>query len=213
MEKPPEQVQQQLAAAIDEEKAAALRKRYLLRCCSCAGASLFFVAILAVTLAFTVFRVRGPVFRLNGSTAKLDLINGTHLPRPGSNATIRADVSVKNRNFASFRHGSSTSPVYYRGAAIGEARAPAGNMPARRTARMNVTVEIVMDRVLAQPDFGSDVKAGRATMSWRARVGGRMKFLFIKKHVTMKMNCTATVDVTKMEVAEYNCKPKMKLFS
>ncbi|XP_047975049.1 uncharacterized protein LOC125217575 [Salvia hispanica] len=196
MEKPPEQ-------QLDEEKAPSLRRRQLLRCCTCAAASLFFVAILALALAFTVFRVRGPVFVLNGSTAKLDLIPGTRLPRPGSNATIRADVSVRNRNYASFRYGSSASAVYYRGAAIGEARAPPGYMAARRTARMNVTVAIVMERVLAQPGFGEDVEAGRAAMSWRARIGGRMKFWFVKKHVTMKMNCTATVDVVKMVVAEY----------
>ncbi|XP_057805752.1 late embryogenesis abundant protein At1g64065-like [Salvia miltiorrhiza] len=217
MEKPPEQVQQQLAAAavdIDEEKAkAALRKRYLLRCCSCAGASLFFLCIFTVALAFTVFRARAPEFRLNGSTVKLDLINGTGLPRPGSNATILADVSVKNRNFASFRHRSSAAPIYYRGAAIGEARAPPGNLPARRTERMNVTVDVIMDRVVALPGFGSDVESGSVTMSWCARVGGKAKFLIVKKHVTMKMNCTVTVDVAKMAILEYKCKQKIKLFN
>lgn len=225
MEKSSEQVEQQsttaaeLPTTIDEEKTAAaatagaLRKRYFLRCCSCAGAFLFFVAIFVIALLFTVFKVRGPAITLNSSAVKLHLISGTDLPKPGSNATIHADVSVKNRNFVSFRHPVSASTVYYRGAAIGEARAPAGNMPARRTTRMNVTVDIIMDRVVEQPDFGSDFDSGLVSMSWYTRLRGRAKFLFIKKHTTMKMNCTASVNVTTMALAHYRCKPKFKLFS
>lgn len=220
MEKSSEQVQQQSTAAneppttIDEEtsiaaaSAGALRKRYFLRCCSCAGAFLFFVAIFVVALIFTVFKVRGPAISLNSSAVKVHLINGTDLPEPGSNATIHADVSVKNRNFVSFRHPASASTVYYRDAAIGEARAPAGYMPARRTKRMNVTVDIIMDRVAEQPDFAPDFESGLVSMSWYTRLRGRAKFLFIKKRTTMKMNCTASVNVTTMTLAHYRCKPK-----
>lgn len=215
MEKLSEQAEHPSSAAIiDEEKAVVsrlLRKRYWLRCCSCAGGVLFFLAILTVTLLFTVLRPRDPVIWLNGSTVKLKLISGTSLPQPGSNATINGDVSMKNRNFVSFRHQSTTSPIFYRGVVIGDALAPAGNLPARRTRRMNVTVNIIMDRVMEQPDFGSDVESGYAVMSWYARVRGRAKFLFVKKHVTLKMNCTATVNITGLELAQYKCKPKFKL--
>ncbi|KAH6813199.1 hypothetical protein C2S51_022217 [Perilla frutescens var. frutescens] len=221
MEKSWEQAPQSAAASdrlpsiIDEEKTAAagaLRKRNFLRCCSCAGALLFFVVILAGTLIFTVFRVRGPALSLNSFTlVKLEVINGTNLPRRGSNATLNADVSMKNRNFVSFRHPITTSTIYYHGVAIGEVRAPAGNMPARRTTRMNVTADIIMDRVVAQPAFGSDMKSGSVQMSWYTRVGGRAKFFFIKKHVTFKMNCTATVNVTAKALQKYKCKPTFKL--
>lgn len=214
MERSSEQAQPQSTAAIDEEKSGgALRKRYFLRCCSCAGAFLFFVAILALALIFTVFRVRGPGIRLNGSAVKLRLINGTDLPEPGTNATIHADVSVKNRNFVSFRHPDSTSTIYYRGAVIGEAMLPAGYMPARRTKRTNVTVVIAMDRVVERAEFGSDMASGSMSMRWYTRLGGRAKFLFIRKHMTMKMNCTATVNVTTMALASYRCNPKFKLFN
>lgn len=220
MEKSSEQAEHPSAATnlptiFDEEKAAAsrlLRKRYWLRCCSCAGGVIFFLAILIIILLFTVFRPRDPVIWLNGSTVKLKLISGTSLPQPGSNATINGDVSMKNRNFVSFKQPSTTAPIYYRGVVIGDARSPAGNFPARRTKRMNVTVKIIMDRVLEHPDFGSDVESGHAVMSWCARVGGRAKFLFVKKHVTFKMNCTATVNITGMALSQFKCKPKFKLF-
>ncbi|XP_057809165.1 late embryogenesis abundant protein At1g64065-like [Salvia miltiorrhiza] len=218
MDKPPEQIQQQIAAAaaaaVLEERdraKAAIRRRRRLRCCSCVGASFLVGAIFSLTLAFTVFKVRGPVIIINRCTSKLDLINGTSRPRPGSNATIRCDVSMKNRNFASFRHGSSTSLVYYRGSLIAESHAPPGNMRARRTARMNVTAYVMLGRVAALPGFGSDVNSGSVRVSWYSRMGGRVKFLILKKHVTVKMKCTGSVDFKKFALTDYHCKQKFKL--
>ncbi|XP_057805751.1 late embryogenesis abundant protein At1g64065-like [Salvia miltiorrhiza] len=187
------------------------RRQQLLRCCGCCGAVVLLQAVVIVILIFTVFKVKDPVIRLNGVTVdRLDLINGTATPRPGSNMSLTADVSVKNPNFASFRYPETTSALFYRGAAIGEARGPAGRARARRTARMNVTVEVIADRVLAQPDLGSDINSGLLTLGSYTEVGGKVKILMVKKHVRVTMNCSLTVNVTSQAIQGQKCKRKVK---
>ncbi|KAK6142776.1 hypothetical protein DH2020_023124 [Rehmannia glutinosa] len=169
-------------------------------------------ATVVVILIFTVFKVKDPVIRMNDVTVeRLDLISGTTTPRPGSNMTLNADVSVKNPNYASFRYQNTTTTLYYRGAVIGEARGPPGRAKARRTMRMNVTVDVITDRVLNQPDLGSDINSGLITMSSYTVVGGRVKIFVVKKHVTVRMNCSMTVNITSRAIQQQKCKRKVKL--
>lgn len=82
------------------------RKRCIKCCIGITASSLLIIAIVMVILIFTVFKIKDPVIKLNGVTVdKLELMNGTSIPRPGSNITLTADVSVKNPNYASFRYG------------------------------------------------------------------------------------------------------------
>lgn len=125
--------------------------------------------------------------------------------------SLTADVSVRNPNFASFRYQNTTTTIFYRGAVIGEARGPPGKARARRTMRMNVTVDVIMDRVLSQPGLGSDFSSGLLTMSSYTEVGGRVKIIVVKKHVMVKMNCTMTVNITSQAIQQQKCKRKVKI--
>ncbi|KAL3829697.1 hypothetical protein ACJIZ3_018499 [Penstemon smallii] len=199
----------------DEESAAVstgIRRKRFIKCCGCAAALLLIQAVIIVILIFTLFRVRDPIIRMNGVTvARLDLISGTNTPRPGSNMTLNADVSVKNPNYASFKYQNTTTVLYYRGVVIGEARGPAGRARARRTMRMNVTVDVITDRILSQPDLGSDVNSGLLSMSTFTRVGGRVKMLIVNRHVTVTMNCSMTVNITSQGIQHQKCKRTVKL--
>ncbi|KAK6141060.1 hypothetical protein DH2020_025197 [Rehmannia glutinosa] len=199
----------------DDESATAVtktRRRRWLKCCAFVAALLLIQATVVVILIFTVFKVKDPIIRMNDVTVqRLDLINGTTTPRPGSNMTLNADVSVKNPNYASFRYQNTTTTLYYRGAVIGEARGPPGRARARRTMRMNVTVDVITDRVLNQPDLGSDINSGLITMSSYTVVGGRVKIFVVKKHVTVRMNCSMTVNITSRVIQQQKCKRKVKL--
>ncbi|KAL8028161.1 hypothetical protein ABFS82_14G138800 [Erythranthe guttata] len=199
----------------DDESATVtgIRRRRCLKCCGCAAAVILIQAVVVVILIFTVFKVKEPVIRMNKITVlNLDLVNGTTTtPRPGSNMTLNADVSVKNPNHASFRYMNTTTTLYYRGAVIGEARGPPGSARARRTMRMNVTVEVITDRVLSNPDLGTDINTGLLTMSTYTVVGGRVKMLMIKKHLTVRMNCSMTINITSQAIQEQKCKRKVKL--
>ncbi|KAL2251780.1 UNVERIFIED_CONTAM: hypothetical protein Sindi_2300300 [Sesamum indicum] len=198
----------------DDEEAAVsgTRRRRWVKCCGCIGAVVLVQAIVVVILIFTVFKVKDPIIRMNGVTVeRLELINGTTTPQPGSNMTLNADVSVKNPNYASFKYQNTTTALFYRGTEIGEARGPPGRAKARRTMRMNITVDVMTDRILSQPDLSSDINSGLIAISSYTRVGGRVKMFIIKKHVTVTMNCTITINATSQAIQQQKCKRKVKL--
>ncbi|KAL3655645.1 hypothetical protein CASFOL_000041 [Castilleja foliolosa] len=146
-----------------------------------------------IALIFTVFKVKDPVIQMNSvAVALLDLVSGTTTPWPGSNMTLDADFSVKNPNYESFRYQNTTTTIYYCGVLIGEARGPPGRARARtrQTMRVNVTVDVMTDRVISQPRLGSDISSELLTMSSYTVVDGRVKILMIRKHVTVRINMT-----------------------
>ena len=72
---------------------------------------------------------------------KAELINGT-TPKPGSNISLIADVSVKNPNVASFKYRNITTNLYYYGTVVGDARGPTGRAKAHRIMRMNIMLTL-----------------------------------------------------------------------
>lgn len=95
---------------------------------------------------------------------------------------------------------------------MGEARGPPGRAKARRTLRMNVTIDVITARVISSPDFVTDLGSGLLTMSSFSRVPGQVKILnLIKRHVVVKMNCTTTFNISTQAIKEQSCKRKVKL--
>ncbi|GAA0150044.1 hypothetical protein Leryth_004114 [Lithospermum erythrorhizon] len=188
------------------EKQFTISKKRWKICCFCIAALFLIQAIVVITLIFTIFKVKDPIIRMNGvSINKFNLNNST-------NMTITADVSVKNPNYASFKYANTTTSLFYHGIVVGEARGPPGKAKARRTMRMNVSVDIMTDRILSNPVFSSDLGVGLITMNSFTRVGGRVKMLkIIKRHVVVKMNCSIMVNVTTQGIQEQKCDRKVKL--
>lgn len=216
----PEQVRPLAPAAdrpsSDDEEAALhlkkLRQRKCIRCCGCIAAVLLIPIIVIIILIFTVFRVKGPIIKMNGvKVTRLELINGT-VPKPGVNMSLIADISVKNPNVASFKYVNTTTTLYYHGQLVGEARSPPGRAKARRTVRMNVTVDIIPDRLMSNPNLNSDFSSGVLTFSTYSRVPGKMKIVIVKKHITVKMNCSMTVNISSTAIQTQKCKRDVDFF-
>ncbi|KAK1425236.1 hypothetical protein QVD17_20584 [Tagetes erecta] len=188
------------------------RRRKYIKWCSCLFGIIIVVTMVVVTLIFTIFKVKEPEITMNGVTVdNLGFINGT-MPGPGTNMSLTADISVKNPNYSSFRYKNTTTSLYYNGAVIGEARGPSGQSKARRTSRMNVTLDIMVDSLLKDPNLQNDLDTGLLTMSSYTRVGGRIKILaIIKRHVTVKMNCTMKVNIYSRVIEDQKCRRKVKL--
>ncbi|XVF80143.1 hypothetical protein PTKIN_Ptkin15bG0046800 [Pterospermum kingtungense] len=197
-------------AALHQEK---VRRKKWIKYCGCIAAIMIIQAVVIVILIFTVFRVKDPVIKMNNvRVTHLELINGTITPKPGSNISLIADISVKNPNIASFKYGNTTTTLYYYGTKVGDARGPAGRAKARRTMQMNISVDIMTDQLLASPNLASDVSSGTLTMSSYSRIRGRVNMLnIIKRHVTVKMNCTMTVNISTTAIQEQKCKRKVDL--
>ncbi|KAG0486711.1 hypothetical protein HPP92_008806 [Vanilla planifolia] len=85
-------------------------------CCGCCGATVLLLGVTILVLALTVFKVKDP-----------EVMNNLHLDRlfvPGIgtpenpisvDATLTADISIKNPNVASFRFRNSTTGSSTRG--------------------------------------------------------------------------------------------------
>ncbi|XP_028774755.1 late embryogenesis abundant protein At1g64065-like isoform X2 [Neltuma alba] len=115
-----------------------------------------------------------------------------------ANMTLIADVSVKNPNVFTFRFGSSTTTLYYNGTGIGEGRTPPGKALGRKTMRLNVTVEIVTEKLMENPSLRSGLIREKAlNISSYTKVGGNVKVLnLIKRKVEVSMNCTVVYNKT-----------------
>ncbi|CAK7335619.1 unnamed protein product [Dovyalis caffra] len=161
----------------DEEeirsKQSKTRRRNCIKCCGCITAIFLILATTIVVLVLTVFDVKDPVINMNKLVVlRLELANGTL--RTDVNVTLLADVSVKNPNAASFKFNNGTTTVYYGGKMVGEANTPPGKAKARRTLHMNVTVDLIPEKLLAVGSLMSDISsAGALTMSSNTIIGGK----------------------------------------
>ncbi|KAK9927083.1 hypothetical protein M0R45_024285 [Rubus argutus] len=162
------------------------------RCCGLAAAMFLILAVMAIVLGFTVFHVKGPKIKMNGVTIEgLASANGT-LP---TNITLLVDVSIKNPNVASYKYENTTTWVYFNGTEVGEGRIPAGVAKARRTMRMNMTVDIVPAKIVAVPEFTKESR----------------EVIMVKKNVVVELNCTMKYNFTSQGIQEDHCKQRVRL--
>lgn len=196
----------------DYDIAKKLRRRRFIKCCACLLALIVILAVVVVILIFTVFRVKSPIIRMNKITVtKLELINNT-IPKLDSNITITVDVSIKNPNVVSFKFSNTSTTMYYHNTVVGEGRGPPGQSKARRTTRMNITVDIITDRMLSNPNLQSDIGLGLLSMGSYSKIPGRVKiFNVIKKQVVVKINCTMSVNITSQTIQQQKCERKVDL--
>ncbi|KAF8013363.1 hypothetical protein BT93_I1261 [Corymbia citriodora subsp. variegata] len=185
-----------------------LRQPGCLKCCGVTAALFLILAVVSLVLVFTVFHVKDPIIRMTRVQIPrlAQLVANQTAISGGANITAVADVSVKNPNVASFRYGNSTTEIHYGGEVVGEGSIPAGKAPAQRTRSVNVTVEVSPAKIAAAPRLGNDLAAGNLTMESYTRIDGRVKILgIIRKHVTVRLNCTITYVISTQEFKD-DCK-------
>ncbi|EOA27864.1 hypothetical protein CARUB_v10024022mg [Capsella rubella] len=192
-----------------------LRRRKRMNCLICATVTSLLLITVVLTLVFTVFRVKDPTIKMNGVMVNgLDSVMGTDQAQLlGTNISMIVDVSVKNPNTASFKYSNTTTNIYYKGTVVGEAHGLPGKARPHRTSRMNLTVDIMIDRILADPGLGREVsRSGLLNVSSYTKVGGKVTMMgIVKKHVTVKMNCTMAVNITSQAIQDVDCKNKIGL--
>ncbi|KAG6480356.1 uncharacterized protein LOC122019612 [Zingiber officinale] len=192
------------------------RRRRCLICGGCCGVFLVVLAVVIVVLALTVFRVKDPEITVNGVTVQRVAVGGLSFaalqPSFSLNLTLLVDLSVKNPNAASVRFGPSTTAVYFHGRDLGVARGPPGNSRAHRTFRMNVTVDIMAERVVGDAQLLQEVLGGVIPVTTSTRLGGRVKLLgVIRRHVEVTMNCSLTIELANQSLRQQDCDREVRL--
>ncbi|EEF51261.1 uncharacterized protein LOC8287449 [Ricinus communis] len=199
----------------DEEAAASssittqfnFRHRNCIKCFGCCTAFLLIIAVTILILFFTVFHVKNPVIKMNEITLLQLELNKDGSLRNGTNVTLELDISVKNPNVAPFRFNNFTTTVLYGGNNVGEARTPSGTAKARRTVHMNVTVDLIPEKILQVPGLLQDVSSGNLTMNSSTVIGGKVKILkIVKKYLVVEVNCSVTYNFSSKEIQQ-RCRP------
>ncbi|XP_078431772.1 late embryogenesis abundant protein At1g64065-like [Wolffia australiana] len=194
------------------------RRRLAVRCFACCGISVVIIGIVILVLALTVFKVKSPRLDINGLTlSKFDL---GAFSRPESflsvNATMIADISIKNPNAASFRFQNSTTMFFFNETKVGVVNVPNGNARPHRTTRFNATVDLFVERVAAIAVANLNQTLGILTgsslnfnITSSSAVSGRVNLWGLyKKNLEVKMNCTITLEASlgKQGIKEKDCK-------
>ncbi|MED6191498.1 hypothetical protein PIB30_000596 [Stylosanthes scabra] len=170
-------------------------------CCGCFTALICIVAVILIVLSFTVYNVQDPDVRLDSVT----IVNGTlnlkanaTATSSSDNVTLLAHLIVKNTNSFTFRYGTTTTQVSYDGIEIGVGTLPPGKTKGKRTAMLNVTMEVVAKKLVDAPGLRRDVEEDQAVnISSYTRIDGRVKVLnMFKRKVVVVLNCTVEYNVT-----------------
>ncbi|OWM72096.1 hypothetical protein CDL15_Pgr017979 [Punica granatum] len=166
-------------------------------------------AAIALVFALVVFRVETPDFRLSDVTIK-NLHYATS-PVPSLNATLIANVTVKNTNFGRYKFENGTSvSVLYAGHPVGDRIViNAGRARARDTKEVNVTMEVRSSWLgsdVVSRNLSSDLNSGTLQLSTYAKLRGRVHLMeMFKRRRTAEMNCTITVDLPSEKVQNVRC--------
>ncbi|KAJ4872949.1 Late embryogenesis abundant (LEA) hydroxyproline-rich glycoprotein family [Raphanus sativus] len=191
------------------------RRKNQIKCLLCVIVTSLILTTIVLTLVFTVFRVKAPIIEMNGVTVNgQDSTAGTQIQLLGTNISMVVDVSVKNPNYVTFRYSNTTTDIYYKGVVVGEARGPPGKARAHRTARMNMTVDIRIDRLVSEPGLVREVlgSSGLVNLWSYTRISGKVKIMgIVKKHATVKMNCTMAVNISRQAIQDVECKNNIDL--
>ncbi|KAK1269793.1 hypothetical protein QJS04_geneDACA006972 [Acorus gramineus] len=184
-----------------------IRRRRIL-CCSSVAAATAIVAVVILVLALTVFKVKEPIITMNSVNVQSFQLSMNPIKL---NLTVIADVSFKNPNVVTFRYGNTTTTISYRGSTIGEVYGPSGVAPAHRTKRMNLTMDVLGDKLLKSPSLLTDVASGSLGMGSLTIIGGRVKILgFIKHHVDVILNCSYNFSVSTKSIPDHSCQQHLK---
>lgn len=174
------------------------RRRCAIWCCGCCGLTVVVLGIVILILSLTVFKVKDPTLTMNSITLSDVNLGFLTANKPASfNATLTADISLKNPNVASFKFDNSTTEFYYRGETVGVAYAPSGEVSAHRTVRMNVTVDVLGDQVASQTNVTDLIMGSELDLTSSTEVDGRVNVLGIyKRDISVMMNCNITLEVS-----------------
>lgn len=193
------------------------RRRRVLLWLAFAVLILLLVVAAGVITLLVVLRPRDPVTELVSVKATGVLPGVVTLPAVSVQLNLTFDlvVRVRNPNPVAFRHGPATTSLYYRGAAVAYVEVPAGTMPSRGSALLEMNMTVQADRVVAAAGIAgliADVLDGEMEFEARNEIPGTVVFLrFIKRHIVARAVCRVVVGVADAKVRRQECDFKAKL--
>ncbi|KDP21825.1 hypothetical protein JCGZ_00612 [Jatropha curcas] len=200
----------------DAEAQAAHPKRKHRRrniCLAVTAAIILAIVLVVVILAFTVFKAKEPSTTVDSiSLQNLRISPDIARMNVDLNITLDVDLTVTNPNKVGFKYKNGSAFLNYRGELVGEVPIPAGKMSSDSTRPMNLTVTVMADRLLSNPQLIPDVASGVLTFSSLIKLSGKVAiFKIFKVSVDTTTTCDITIFVSNSTLGDQNCKYKAKL--
>ncbi|KAG6688485.1 hypothetical protein I3842_11G127100 [Carya illinoinensis] len=168
--------------------------------------------VFILVFALITLRSRIPDVKVRSIAVKnLRYNNGTSSASisPSFNATLVAEVTIKNTNFGRFKFENTTMSVLYGGMnVVGDTKIGHGSVKARDTQKMiNLTVEVRSNRVLNNSqNFSSEIQSGMLKLSSYAKFSGSVNLLnIVKREEIAQMNCTMILNFTSRKFQDLRC--------
>ena len=183
-------------------------RKFLITCCIITTILLLLILTLVI-LYFTLLKPKQPV--IVATPVSLKNIKFGIFPIVTLQVKLGIDVFIKNRNYAGFKYGNSSTSVYYRGIFVGQAPIPAGEIGARATQNISTVIDLEVDKVISNPCFLPDMLSGMMNLtSGSTMVGAVILLKIFKLHATSSVNCDITVFVKTMNSTS-NCVSTIKI--
>ncbi|KAG9147101.1 hypothetical protein Leryth_005349 [Lithospermum erythrorhizon] len=170
------------------------------------------LAVLFIILAFTVFKAKHPVTTVN--SVSLDDVKVsfdiTKL-RVFINATLLIDLMVDNPNRVGMKYDQSVAYLRYKDQEVGEAPVEEGEIGAKETKPMNLTMKLMADRLLFDSDVYSQARSGALPLSTYVEISGKVKVLLFNIKVKSSSTCNFNIDVMSQGLSDLTCHYKTKV--
>lgn len=176
------------------------RRRLLRRGAYGLVAVLVVAAVVLVTVGLTVYKVREPRMTMNSVDLQWDNLPENIILR------VAAVALVKNRNDVTYHFQRSFTSVYWNGEELANATGPSGKTGGGRTYRMELTLDVSMDKLAALPTLMDRLKEGVLQLNSSTTVNGHVKvFGMFRHHVDVFINCTVSLDLWKEVIIDQLC--------
>ncbi|XP_073004942.1 uncharacterized protein [Typha latifolia] len=170
-----------------------MSKKGIKICCTVTGILIILLVAILVILYYTVFKPTTP--EIVTSLVNVEYVDFRLLPL-AFNLTLGVEIVVKNRNFAGFEYGGSTTTVSYHGNYVGFAPMEAGMIHARRTETIHTSVQILASKVAASRFFPFDLASGGLNFTSSSSFGGKVIIVgLFKLHGWAEAVCYVRVQI------------------
>ncbi|PRQ17572.1 putative Late embryogenesis abundant protein, LEA-14 [Rosa chinensis] len=172
------------------------------KCFAYIGIFIVFQIIVMTVFGLTVMKIKTPSVRLRSVTVQtLESTSNTSFT-----ATLIAEVTVKNKNFGSYRFDATKANVTYGDVTLGSGDIIKSRAGLKKTKRLNVTIDVNSSGV-SDNSLATELTSGNVTLTALSRVTGKVSLMgMMKKRKTANMNCSMIVNVPNKVVYDLTCK-------
>ncbi|XP_057810549.1 late embryogenesis abundant protein At1g64065 [Salvia miltiorrhiza] len=174
------------------------------KCLAYVAAFVVFQTAIILLFALTVMKIRNPKVRFNA----MDVVetftfnNGT---ATSVSMRLLAQLTIKNTNFGHFKYDESSLVILHRGVPLGEAVIPRGRTRAKKTQKVEVSVNVNTTRASGS-ELRSEINSGVLKLSSQATLNGKVHLMkVIKKKKSGEMKCDWDVNLGTKQVENLKC--------